>query len=58
MDGSWEWGLKCDLVGRSEKNLKYLIWMFQSLVEQCTVEDPDTEINMGCLLFKVGQFLE
>ena len=25
----------------------------QSLVEQCPADDPDTEINLGCLLFKV-----
>ena len=25
----------------------------KSLVEQCPADDPDTEINFGCLLFKV-----
>lgn len=28
----------------------------QSLVEQCPSEDPDTEVNLGCLLFKEGHF--
>ena len=27
--------------------------VLQSLVEQCPADDPDTEINLGCLLFKV-----
>lgn len=26
----------------------------KSLVDQCPAEDPDTEINHGCLLYKVG----
>lgn len=30
----------------------------QSLVEQCPGDDPDTEINLGCLLFKEGRFEE
>ena len=25
----------------------------QGLVEQCPADDPDSEVNMGCLLFKV-----
>ena len=25
----------------------------QSLVEQCPADDPDTEINFACLLYKV-----
>ncbi|XP_064618669.1 intraflagellar transport protein 70A-like [Lineus longissimus] len=28
----------------------------QSMVEQCPSDDPDTEINLGCLLFKEGNF--
>ena len=27
--------------------------MLQTLVEQCSADDPDTEYNMGCVLFKV-----
>ena len=30
-----------------------LVSIQQSLVEQCPGDDPDTEINLGCLLFKV-----
>lgn len=30
----------------------------QSLVEQCPADDPDTEINLGCLMFKEGQYDE
>merc|ERR1719394_1443213 len=30
----------------------------QSLVEQCPADDPDTEINLGCLMFKEGQYEE
>lgn len=30
----------------------------QSLVEQCPVDDPDTEVNLGCLLFKDGRYEE
>ncbi|ELU05516.1 hypothetical protein CAPTEDRAFT_145766 [Capitella teleta] len=30
----------------------------QSLVEQCPSDDPDTEINLGCLLFKDGHYEE
>lgn len=26
----------------------------QSLVEQCPSDDPDTEVNLGCLLYKVN----
>ena len=26
----------------------------QTLVEQCPADDPDTDFNMGCVLFKVG----
>ncbi|CAG2206603.1 DYF1 [Mytilus edulis] len=29
-----------------------------SLVEQCPADDPDTEINLGCLLFKDGRYEE
>ncbi len=25
------------------------------MLEQCPADDPDTEINLGCLLFKVTQ---
>ncbi|XP_038064381.1 tetratricopeptide repeat protein 30A-like [Patiria miniata] len=28
----------------------------KSLVEQCPSEDPDTEVNLGCLLFKEGRY--
>lgn len=28
--------------------------MFQILVEHCPADDPDTEINLGCLQFKEG----
>ncbi|KAK2177132.1 hypothetical protein NP493_618g01012 [Ridgeia piscesae] len=28
----------------------------QSLVEQCSSDDPDTEVNHGCLLFKEEQY--
>ena len=28
----------------------------QSLVEQCPADDPDTEINLGCLLFKEARY--
>ena len=35
-------------------NFDWLFFLFiQSLVEQCPTDDPDTEVNMGCLLFKV-----
>ncbi|XP_064601290.1 intraflagellar transport protein 70A-like [Liolophura sinensis] len=30
----------------------------KSLVEQCPSDDPDTEINLGCLLFKEGRYDE
>nr|XP_033785865.1 tetratricopeptide repeat protein 30A isoform X1 [Geotrypetes seraphini] len=30
----------------------------KSLVEQLPVDDPDSEINMGCLLYKEGQYEE
>lgn len=33
-------------------DLEYLFSQ-QSLVEQCPSDDPDTEINLGCLLYKV-----
>lgn len=26
----------------------------KSLVENCPSDDPDTEVNLGCLLFKVS----
>nr|XP_054763061.1 tetratricopeptide repeat protein 30A-like [Lytechinus pictus]XP_054763063.1 tetratricopeptide repeat protein 30A-like [Lytechinus pictus] len=28
----------------------------KSLVEQCPSDDPDTEVNLGCLLFKEGRY--
>ncbi|XP_033631119.1 tetratricopeptide repeat protein 30A-like [Asterias rubens] len=28
----------------------------KSLVEQCPTDDPDTEVNLGCLLFKEGRY--
>lgn len=28
----------------------------KSLVEQCPTDDPDTEVNLGCLLFKEGHY--
>ena len=37
----------------------YIVWLkfthtsLQTLVEQCPSDDPDTEFNMGCILFKV-----
>ena len=34
------------------------VFLFQSMVEQCAADDPDTEINLGCLLFKVMTYLE
>ncbi|KAL5018713.1 hypothetical protein ScPMuIL_004435 [Solemya velum] len=30
----------------------------KSLVEQCPSDDPDTEVNLGCLLFKEGRYEE
>lgn len=30
----------------------------KSLTEQCSADDPDTEINLGCLLYKNGQYEE
>ncbi|XP_059163823.1 intraflagellar transport protein 70A-like [Physella acuta] len=30
----------------------------KSLVEQCPLDDPDTEINLGCLLFKEKRYEE
>ncbi|XP_013384419.1 tetratricopeptide repeat protein 30A [Lingula anatina] len=30
----------------------------KSLVEQCPADDPDTEINLGCLLFKENRYDE
>lgn len=30
----------------------------KSMVEQCAADDPDTEINLGCLLFKEGRYAE
>ena len=27
--------------------------LFQALVEQMPSDDPDTDVNMGCLLYKV-----
>ncbi|XP_052264590.1 tetratricopeptide repeat protein 30A-like isoform X2 [Dreissena polymorpha] len=30
----------------------------KSLVEQCPTDDPDTEINLGCLLFKEHRYQE
>ena len=48
---------------------KKLNWMFsrygeedlagaKSLVDQCPADDPDTEINLACLLFKESRFTE
>ena len=31
----------------------YMYVLIQTLVEQCPADDPDTEFNMGCVLFKV-----
>lgn len=28
---------------------------FQALVEQLPVDDPDTEVDQGCLLYKLGE---
>ncbi|XP_071510135.1 intraflagellar transport protein 70A-like [Diadema antillarum] len=28
----------------------------KSLVEQCPTDDPDTDVNLGCLLFKEGRY--
>lgn len=28
------------------------------MVEQCAADDPDTEINLGCLLYKEGRYAE
>ena len=30
----------------------------QSLVEQCPADDPDTEINVACLLYKVKIYIK
>jgi len=30
-----------------------MLFHAQTLVEQCASDDPDTEFNMGCVLFKV-----
>lgn len=30
----------------------------KSMVEQCAADDPDTEINLGCLLYKEGRYAE
>ena len=30
----------------------------QSMVEQCPADDPDTEVNLGCLLYKVVNCLD
>lgn len=30
----------------------------KSMVEQCAADDPDTEINLGCLLYKEGRYGE
>ncbi|KAF6017339.1 TTC30B [Bugula neritina] len=30
----------------------------KSLVENCPSDDPDTEVNLGCLLFKEGRYVE
>ena len=37
-------------------NVSYLNLCQQSLVEQCPNDDPDTEVNLGCLLFKEGRY--
>ena len=48
---------------------KKVNWMFsrygeedlagaKSLVDQCPADDPDTEINLACLLFKESRFTE
>ena len=29
--------------------------MVKSMVEQCAADDPDTEVNLGCLLYKVKE---
>ncbi|XP_067137146.1 intraflagellar transport protein 70A [Centruroides vittatus] len=30
----------------------------KSLVDQCPTDDPDTEVNLGCLLYKEGKYEE
>ncbi|XP_015778261.1 PREDICTED: tetratricopeptide repeat protein 30A-like [Acropora digitifera] len=30
----------------------------KSMVEQCPSDDPDTEVNLGCLLYKEGRYSE
>ena len=42
----------------SHKMIMVHVFLFQSMVEQCAADDPDTEINLGCLLFKVMTYLE
>ena len=31
----------------------FSVLQIQSMVEQCPADDADTEINLGCLLYKV-----
>lgn len=42
----------------SHKMIMEHVFLFQSMVEQCAADDPDTEINLGCLLYKVMTYLE
>ena len=30
----------------------------KSLVDQCPADDPDTDINLACLLYKEGRYTE
>lgn len=35
-----------------------MLFDLQSLVDQCPSSDPDTEVNLGCLLYKEGRYEE
>ena len=30
----------------------------KTLVEQCSADDPETDVNMGCVLYKEGRYEE
>lgn len=44
---------ECDLEHLKNLRFEKLFLHFQSMVEQCAGDDPDVEINLGCLLYKV-----
>jgi len=38
--------------------LEYLVLLLQTLVEQLPQDDPDYDVDLGCLLYKEGEYEE